>query len=180
MTPVRRASAIVAFLAASACDQASREEDAVRPTPAQAATRGFALANIALSTERPDRMAAWYRDALGFEIKDRAPGVEGVTTFIVERDGVSIDLIRVPDQRPIEPPLPPPDFLRIQGLRNLVFWVDDLAAANEHLKRVGVELLWESREVEGIGTAITAFRDPDGNLVALWERRPGARQGSVR
>jgi catechol 2,3-dioxygenase-like lactoylglutathione lyase family enzyme len=134
------------------------------------------LANVALSTARPDVLAAWYRDALGFTIRDRAPGVGGVTTFIIERDGVSIDLIRVPNQRPVEPPLPPPDFLQIQGLRNLVFWVDDQAAANAHLKRLGVPLLWESREVEGIGTAITAFRDPDGNLVALWERRPGARQ----
>lgn len=139
---------------------------------------GFALANIALSTAQPDRMAEWYREVLGFQIRDRAPGVEGVTTLIIERGGVSIDLIRVPNQRPLEPPLPPPDFLQIQGLRNLVFWVDDLAAADMHLKAHRVELLWESHEVEGIGTAITALRDPDGNLIALWERRPGARQGS--
>lgn len=147
-------------------------------TSARQATGGFALANIALSTAQPDRMANWYRDALGFEIKNQAPGVQGVTTFIIERDGVSIDLIRVPNQRPLETPLPPPDFLRIQGLRNLVFWVDDQRAANEHLKGLGVPLLWESLEVEGIGTAITAFRDPDGNLIALWERRPSARQGT--
>jgi catechol 2,3-dioxygenase-like lactoylglutathione lyase family enzyme len=146
------------------------------PDDARAATSGFALANVALSTARPDLLAEWYRDVLGFEIRSRAPGVEGVTTSVIERAGVGIDLIRVPDQEPRETPLPPPDHLRVQGLRNLVFWVDDLVAADAHLERAGVPLLWRSREVPGIGTAITAFRDPDGNLVALWERRPGAGQ----
>lgn len=133
--------------------------------------QGFALANVAISTAQPERMARWYADVLGFEIKSQAPGVEGVQTYIIERDGVAIDLIRVPNQRPPETPLDPPRHLEVQGLRNLVFWADSLPAANAHLKSRGVALIWEGRYVEGIKTSITAFRDPDGNLVALWERR---------
>ncbi len=133
--------------------------------------RGFGLANVAVSTAQPERMARWYADVLGFRVKSQAPGVEGVQTYVIERDGVAIDLIKVPNQSPPEVPKDPPRHLETQGLRNLVFWVDDLAAADAHLKAVGVPLIWASLRVEGIGTSITAFRDPDGNLVALWQRR---------
>lgn len=143
----------------------------VAPAPAEEPMRGLALANIALSTPDPDRMADWYRRVLGFEPGERAPGVSGVQTYMIERDGLRIDLIRVPNQRAPEVPLDPPRHLEQLGLRNLVFLVDDRRAANAHLKQNGVSLIWESLPVAGIGTSITAFRDPDGNLVALWERK---------
>jgi catechol 2,3-dioxygenase-like lactoylglutathione lyase family enzyme len=140
------------------------------PAPPVPAMAGFALANIALSTDRPDELARWYGDVLGFRVVSRSPGVEGVQTLIIERDGVQIDLIRVPNQRPREAPVDPPRHLEVQGLRNLVFWVDDLVAANAHLRNRGVPMIWEGLYVDGIRTSITAFRDPDGNLVALWAR----------
>lgn len=143
---------------------------ALAQQPPGAAWAGFALANIALSTDRPTELAKWYRDVLGFQTVSQSPGVECVQTHIIERGGVQIDLIRVPSQRPREVPVDPPRHLEVQGLRNLVFWVDDLSAANSHLKAQGVPLIWEALYIEGIKTSITAFRDPDGNLIALWQR----------
>lgn len=160
------AAAVVATLADHAGGVAAAE-------PADGQPLGLALANIALSTDRPEDLARWYADTLGFRVLSRSPGVDGVQVLLVGRGDAQIDLIKVPNQKPRAAPLDPPRHLEEQGLRNLVFWVDDLPAANRHLRGRGVDLIWEGLWVEGIRTSITAFRDPDGNLVALWARRPG-------
>lgn len=97
--------------------------------------RGLSLANIALSSPSPDALAKWYVEVLGFKVVSTSRGVEGVELTMLERDGLSIDVIKVPNQRPLETPLDPPRHLEIPGLRNLVLWVDDLPAANAHLKK---------------------------------------------
>jgi hypothetical protein len=56
------------------------------------------------------------------------------------------------------------------NIRNLVFFVDDIAIANTELKEKGVDLMWESNFLPHLGTKVTAFRDLDGNLVAFWEK----------
>lgn len=134
---------------------------------------GFSIANIAISTPDPERLANWYIDVLGFQRRESTDGgAGGAKLAFIERDGVNFDLIQFPNMRPLEAPLGPPNHLSIPRIRNVVFWVDDLPAANAQLKAKGVQLIWESFPAPWIQTSITAFNDPDGNLVALWQRRP--------
>jgi len=140
------------------------------PSAPSAPASEFAIANVAISTPDPERLARWYSETLGFHVVERRNGVPGVELTMIERNGVVLDLIRVPNQRPLSAAMDPPDHLQVPGIRNLVFWVDDLKRMDAHLKARGVRLVWESRYIEGIGTSNTAFHDPDGNLVALWQR----------
>jgi catechol 2,3-dioxygenase-like lactoylglutathione lyase family enzyme len=133
--------------------------------------QGFSLANIAISTPGQERMITWYTDMLGFRLVNKSEGVGGIKLALIEKDGVQMDLIQPPSIQPLPKPQDPPMHLETPGIRNLVFWVDNLKVANANLKSKKVPLLFESLYVEGIGTTITAFRDPDGNLVALWQKR---------
>lgn len=162
MTIAWRATAVLLLMFfAQACTTVQRSTDPLA---------GMTLANVALSTPDPEKLRAFYEQVLGFRMVRKAPGVEGVELTVIEKNGLVIDLIRVPNQEPLQQPKAPPRHLETPGLRNLVFWVNDLQAANTHLKKNNVTLLFESLYVEGIKTSITAFRDPDGNLIAFWQR----------
>jgi catechol 2,3-dioxygenase-like lactoylglutathione lyase family enzyme len=132
--------------------------------------RGLATACAVISTPDPERMAGWYGRALGFKAEGPAPGVGGVELRVLRRDGATLVLARVPGQQALAEPKDPPRHLETPGLRNLVFWVDDLEAANAHLEGLGVLLLLKNVPVPSMGVRNTSFRDPDGNLVALWGR----------
>jgi catechol 2,3-dioxygenase-like lactoylglutathione lyase family enzyme len=129
------------------------------------------LVNVAVSVMNLDEAIAWYSDKLGFTLNYRTAAIEGIELALMEKNGLYIDLIHYPEPINLEPERKDPPFhLQITGLRNLVFFVDDSAAADTELKAKGVELMWESNFLPHLGTKVTAFRDMDGNLVAYWEK----------
>jgi catechol 2,3-dioxygenase-like lactoylglutathione lyase family enzyme len=129
------------------------------------------LVNVAVSVMNLEQAINWYSDKLGFTLKYRTPAVEGIELALMEKNGLYIDLIHHPQPVNLEPERKEPPFhLQVTGLRNLVFFVDDSAAADAELKAKGVELMWESKFLPHLGTKVTAFRDMDGNLVAYWEK----------
>lgn len=129
------------------------------------------LVNVAVSVMKLEQAINWYSDKLGFTLKYRTPAVEGIELALMEKNGLYVDLIHHPQPVNLEPERKDPPFhLQVTGLRNLVFFVDDSAAADAELKAKGVELMWESNFLPHLGTKVTAFRDMDGNLVAYWEK----------
>lgn len=129
------------------------------------------LVNVAISVMDLERAIAWYTDKLGFTLKYRTPAIEGIELALMEKNGLYVDLIHHPEPVNLEPDRKDPPFhLQIAGLRNLVFFVDDIATADAELKAKGVDLMWESNFLPHLGTKVTAFRDMDGNLVAYWEK----------
>ncbi len=129
------------------------------------------LVNVAVSVMNLEQAINWYSDKLGFTLKYRTPAVEGIELALMEKNGLYVDLIHHPQPVNLEPERKEPPFhLQVTGLRNLVFFVDDSAAADAELKAKGVELMWESNFLPHLGTKVTAFRDMDGNLVAYWEK----------
>ncbi|MBD1995952.1 VOC family protein [Leptolyngbya sp. FACHB-541] len=129
------------------------------------------LVNVAVSVMNLDEAIAWYSDKLGFILNYHTAAIEGIELALMEKNGLYIDLIHYPEPINLEPERKNPPFhLQIAGLRNLVFFVDDSAAADAELKAKGVELMWESNFLPHLGTKVTAFQDMDGNLVAYWEK----------
>jgi catechol 2,3-dioxygenase-like lactoylglutathione lyase family enzyme len=127
--------------------------------------------NVAISVANLDESIKWYQDKLGFRLQNRRRVSTGIEIALIEKNGFFIDLIYIAGSENMEGnPQDPPDHLKVQGLRNLVFWVDDLQAANAQLKAKGVQLIWESRYIPEVKTSVTNFRDNNGNLIALWER----------
>ncbi|PMB51854.1 hypothetical protein CEN39_13025 [Fischerella thermalis CCMEE 5201] len=129
------------------------------------------LINVAVSVMNLDEAIAWYTDKLGFTLNYRTLAIEGIELALMEKNGLYVDLIHYPEPINLEPQRQDPPFhLQITGLRNLVFFVDDIAVADAELKAKGVNLMWESNFLPHLGTKVTAFRDMDGNLVAFWEK----------
>ncbi len=127
--------------------------------------------NVAISVANLDESIEWYQDKLGFRLQNRRRVSTGIEIALIEKNGFFIDLIYIAGSKNMEGnPQDPPNHLKVQGLRNLVFWVDDLQAANAELKAKGVQLIWESRYIPEVKTSVTNFRDNNGNLIALWER----------
>ncbi len=139
--------------------------------PQRKGIESLQLINVALSVMNLNEAIAWYTDKLGFTLKYRTPAIEGIELALMEKNGLYVDLIHHPEPVNLEPERKDPPFhLQITGLRNLVFFVDDIAAADAELKAKGVDLMWESNFLPHLGTKVTAFRDMDGNLVAYWEK----------
>lgn len=127
--------------------------------------------NVAISVADLDESIAWYEDKLGFQLQNRRRVSTGIEIALIEKNEFFIDLIYISGSQNIEGnPQDPPDHLKVQGLRNLVFWVDDLQATDAELKSKGVELIWESRYIPEVATSVTNFRDNNGNLIAIWQR----------
>lgn len=127
--------------------------------------------NVAISVSNIDESVKWYEDKLGFKLQNRRQVSTGIEIALIENNGFFIDLIHIAGSENLEgSPKEPPEHLKVQGLRNLVFWVDDLKAADAQLKSKGVQLIWESRYIPEVRTSVTNFRDNNGNLIAIWER----------
>ncbi len=147
---------------------------AEKTSPFKPGLESLRIFNVALSVPNIDTGIKWYSDALGFSLKQRRKVSTGIEIALIEKNGFFIDLIQIADSNNIEgTPKDPPQHLLVQGLRNIVFYVDNLKAVDAHLKSKGIKLMWESRYIPEIKTSVTNFRDPFGNLVAIWERKPG-------
>lgn len=128
--------------------------------------------NVAISVFNLNKSIQWYEEKLGFRLKDRRKVSTGIEIALIEKNGFFIDLISIANSRNIEGiPKEPPQHLEIQGLRNLVFWVNDLKVVDAQLKAKGVRLIWESRYIPEVGTSVTNFRDNNGNLIAIWQKK---------
>ncbi len=149
----------------------SRRDMMAQIQPQRKGIESLQLINVALSVMNLNEAIAWYTDKFGFTLKYRTPAIEGIELALMEKNGLYVDLIHHPEPVNLEPERKDPPFhLQITGLRNLVFFVDDIAAADAELKAKGVDLMWESNFLPHLGTKVTAFRDMDGNLVAYWEK----------
>lgn len=127
--------------------------------------------NVAISVPNIDETVKWYEDKLGFKLQNRRKVSTGIEIALIEKNGFSIDLIRIANSKNVEgSPQEPPNHLLVQGLRNLVFWVDDLKTTDAQLKSKGVQLIWESKYIPEIKTSVTNFRDNNGNLIAIWNK----------
>lgn len=129
------------------------------PTDAMTLTHLLVVSDLARST-------AWYRDVLGAELVGEYGGTSAVFRFaeswllVVSGGGPTADKPTVTFE-------PPPDPDRVTG--ELIIGVPDCHAAYEALAARGahflappVEYAWEIRAF---------FRDPDGHLFEISERR---------
>jgi methylmalonyl-CoA epimerase len=125
------------------------------------------LDHVGVAVEDLDRAVAFYRDALGLEVKaaEEVPG-ERVRVQLVPVGSASIELIEA-----TAPDSPIAGFIskRGAGLHHVTLRVDDIRAALDHLKARGVRLVNEEPRAGAEG-ALVAFVHPsaaDGVLVEL-------------
>jgi predicted enzyme related to lactoylglutathione lyase len=132
------------------------------------------LSQCFIAVDDHDRAIAFYRDVLGFEVRNDVAfeGMCWVTVGSPSQPDVSIVL---------EPPLADPNAspadrrtmaeLMAKGLlRGVIFTTDDCDAAFERIAAAGGEVLQEPMD-QPYGVRDCAFRDPAGNLLRFNQPR---------
>jgi catechol 2,3-dioxygenase-like lactoylglutathione lyase family enzyme len=134
----------------------------------------LSLNNVAVSVSDIDRSVEWYKRVLGFKLASRTtfPPVSAEVAFL-SRPGFSLELLQVPNNIKIsEVYASPPAHLRPLGYKAIVFDVDNLKAASEELKTMDVTIVWSQQVIDpSTGLTSTLIRDPDGNLINIFQRR---------
>ncbi|MEU6991676.1 VOC family protein [Streptomyces sp. NPDC046465] len=132
------------------------------------------LAQCFIAVDDHDKALAFYRDVLGFEVRNDVgfEGMRWVTVGIPGQPGVEIVL---------EPPLADPNApaadrqaaaeLMAKGmLRGVNFRTGDCDAAFERIRAAGGEVLQEPVD-QPYGVRDCAFRDPAGNMLRFVQPR---------
>jgi uncharacterized glyoxalase superfamily protein PhnB len=132
------------------------------------------LQNCFLSVDDHDKAIAFYRDALGFEVRNdvSAYGMRWVTLGSPTQPDVSIVL---------EPPAADPgisaadraaisDLLAKGLLGRLVLTTTDVDGVFDHVQATGAEVVQEPMD-QPYGVRDCAFRDPAGNLIRINQPR---------
>lgn len=112
------------------------------------------LEHVALLTENPERLAAFYQSVFDMKEVGRSPGA------IYLSDG-HIDLSIITK-------MPIPDHKRPVGIYHIGFHIDNLETTRERLRREGVSDETNARPRDG-RFAEHRVADPDGNLIDLAE-----------
>ncbi|NGO11790.1 VOC family protein [Streptomyces sp. HC44] len=132
------------------------------------------LQSCFIAVDDHDKALAFYRDALGFEVRNDV-GFEGMRW-------VTVGSPSQPDAEIVlEPPLADPNAspadrqtmaeLLAKGLlRGVNFSTDDVDAAFERVRAAGGEVLQEPVD-QPYGVRDCAFRDPAGNMVRFMQRK---------
>ncbi|MFZ3496438.1 VOC family protein [Streptomyces sp. 5.8] len=134
------------------------------------------LAQCFIAVDDHDKALAFYRDALGMEVRNDVAfeGMRWVTVGSPEQPDVEIVL---------EPPLADPgaspadrqtmaELLAKGVLRGVIFSTDDVDATFERIRAAGAEVLQEPVD-QPYGVRDCAFRDPSGNMLRFNQPRTG-------
>ena len=126
------------------------------------------LSHCFIAVDDHDKALAFYRDALGFEVRNDVSyeGMRWVTVGSPSQPGVEIVL---------EPPVADPgasstdkeaaaELLAKGLLRGVNFRTDDCDATFERIRATGAEVLQEPMDMP-YGVRDCAFRDPAGNML---------------
>jgi catechol 2,3-dioxygenase-like lactoylglutathione lyase family enzyme len=130
--------------------------------------------NSFLKVDDPDRAIAFYRDALGFEVRNDVgyDGMRWVTVGPPSQPDVSIVL---------EPPVADPgtsaadrtaigDLLAKGLLGGLVLTTADLERTFDHVEATGADVVQEPMDQDW-GVRDFAVRDPAGNLIRIGQAK---------
>jgi catechol 2,3-dioxygenase-like lactoylglutathione lyase family enzyme len=132
---------------------------------------GIEVSHCFIAVDDHDRALAFYRDALGFEVRNDVTfeGMRWVTVGSPSQPGVEIVL---------EPPVADPgasstdkeaaaELLAKGLLRGVNFRTDDCDATFERIRAAGAEVLQDMP----YGVRDCAFRDPAGNMLRFSQAR---------
>ena len=131
------------------------------------ATGSVALANCFVTVDDPEAALAFYRDALGFEVRTDVTNGDYRWLTLTTRQQPELEIVlhQVGSSPMTDADRESMADLMAKGLiGGLIFSVDDVDALFEHVQATGAEVLQEPAD-QFYGVRDCAFRDPAGNLV---------------
>ena len=132
------------------------------------------VANCFLLVDDHDKALGFYRDVLGFEVRNDVSfeGMRWVTIASPNQPDLEITLETVdsnPDASP-EDKRKQAELLAKGMVRGLIFTTDDVDKTFEHIRASGAEVLEEPAD-QPYGVRDCAFRDPSGNMIRINQPR---------
>jgi catechol 2,3-dioxygenase-like lactoylglutathione lyase family enzyme len=141
--------------------------------------------HVSITTPDRERLVAFYRDLLGFEVVYESAWDGGAATadaiYALKDTAVRMSMLRAANlylevfqfERPVGRPGDPDRPVCDAGVTHMCLCVDDVEAEYARLKAAGVRFHCppQGRRGEGVGGA-TYGRDPDGNIFELIEPNP--------
>ncbi len=126
------------------------------------------LSTCFVTVHDPDLAIAFYRDALGLELKNdvAADGLRWVTLEAPTQPGVGIVLVQPHAGKSQEDGDTLAALLAKGSLPGVNFTADDLDTTFEKVRASGAEVLQEPMD-QFWGARDCAFRDPSGNMVRI-------------
>jgi uncharacterized glyoxalase superfamily protein PhnB len=134
----------------------------------------ISVRNIFLEVDDHEAALAFYRDALGFEVRldVKMEDARWLTVGPPSQPEFSIVLTTVGVGRPAEDARMLRELLAKGSLGGLVVETDNVDAAFEAIRATGAEVLQEPMDMP-YGPRECAFRDPAGNQVRISQRAKG-------
>ncbi|HSN02168.1 MAG TPA: VOC family protein [Acidimicrobiales bacterium] len=129
------------------------------------------LSSTFISVHDPDAALAFYRDALGLEVRADVSS-EGFRWVTVAAPGQDVDIVLSQPHggRSAAEGDALLSLVTRGSLQAAIFRTDDLEGTFERVRASGAEVLQEPQS-QPWGVRDCAFRDPSGNLVRIQERR---------
>ncbi|WP_327362366.1 MULTISPECIES: VOC family protein [unclassified Streptomyces] len=134
------------------------------------------LSQCFIAVDDHDRALAFYRDALGMEVRNDVAfeGMRWVTIGSPAQPDVEI-VLEPPAANPNASPADKQAMAELLAkgmLRGVIFSTDDVDAAFERIRAAGGEVLQEPID-QPYGVRDCAFRDPAGNMLRFNQPRSG-------
>ncbi|MEU9181344.1 MULTISPECIES: VOC family protein [unclassified Streptomyces] len=134
------------------------------------------LSQCFIAVDDHDRALAFYRDALGMEVRNDVAfeGMRWVTIGSPAQPDVEI-VLEPPAANPNASPADKQAMAELLAkgmLRGVIFSTDDVDAAFERIRAAGGEVLQEPID-QPYGVRDCAFRDPAGNMLRFNQPRAG-------
>jgi uncharacterized glyoxalase superfamily protein PhnB len=134
----------------------------------------LSVRNTFLEVDDHEAALAFYRDALGFEVRQDVAmeGARWLTVGPPSQPELGIVLCTVGVGRPTDDAQALRELLAKGSLSGLVLQTDDVDATFESVRATGADVLQEPMD-QPYGTRDCAFRDPAGNQVRINQRPKG-------
>jgi catechol 2,3-dioxygenase-like lactoylglutathione lyase family enzyme len=159
---MRNLALLTCLLCLAACASAPQPASSVRPYV------------VALSVADLDRSIQFYAKHFGFsEVERLAIPPEGSALAFLKRDGFRIELVQIAGSAPRVTPDPNND-ASLRGLVKLGFAVTGIDELTQRLQSAAVPVIVAPFDDPVRGFRGGIVRDPDGNMIGLYELRAQA------
>jgi catechol 2,3-dioxygenase-like lactoylglutathione lyase family enzyme len=130
-------------------------------------TLSLQLHHVTLSANDVDLTAQWYVDYLGFNMTDRfsltRPDGRQIDVIRIARPGLQLNISKFPGSMSLS------RSTENQGWRHLAFEVEDVDRTYQQLRSQGVQFMAEPFTYDPPGYRVVFFRDPEGNILELYQ-----------
>lgn len=133
----------------------------------------LSLYNVAFTVTDIDQSIKWYKDILGFELKNKstfALPTGSANAAILALGDLKLELLQVPGGKKLpEMFAAVPMHLIPIGNKAIVFQVTDLKTATRQLEAKGVKFVWKEQYLAGDKMLCTMIEDVDGNKINIFQ-----------